>query len=825
MMWAVAFIATAWASGVEIVTPEGAVRAGLPSVIHVVATGDDGAPLRTAPPVNVSAGTVSFGEEKVAPGVWPYRIVAPSDATELTLTVSVDGKVFNQQLSVSSLTYSRLDIPARIDGITGGKPVVFVIKGASLPPVEALSVMVGEGSVSAIQETDEGLQITVQPTESYFPRYIPVGVRDMRTDELPVWSGIRLRARPRIPLQTEPGVAVIIRVRGREYGPFVADSMGVMDATIDQYPGEMVAKAILTDKLGNRTESTLPLSTHARPALLAMVSGMVVPGRPLPLVYLRAIHGDGQSWVGNPPTCKSAAWGELLPIAIGKGSWAVPLPIGGLQGGVEPRLYCQLGRSAETQVALAVSPYVPRAMNLRVWPEELSTDFPLAEVQVMLEDARGERMSVDGVRVFAERGKVALTSREGVVGRWEYSGGDAVEASGDILHAKYHLPLGNGVPTFLELGFASMPAKGDIRLFGRILDNTGRPLAKRALHLRVEDVEIRSTTGDDGWAEATFQAPPGIEPVDIGLRSEHRAAHFVIPRGSGSYGGPGSALVVGTREIRFKAGRVAQIKLEVDPPVLYVMPGLQSVARIYVDLVDLADNRVTGEKSVLEASAGTVGPLFQNEDGRLVAEYTPPVGGTGRTIEITAHAANQHATTALQLELQPVMRAPGVALGMLTNFGEIIAPYLSVDLDWRMPWRWANGRLMVRFGVGVYADSTTTDLSLGEEAKIRMVIIPLNLGLLYRTDLPKGRAFWLGLGAVAAPFYSQASLGDADIGTSLGLLPPGFSGVVGIGIRVPGGGEVMTELRGLMLSSGGGDFALQGQVGGLGLVFGYRVSF
>jgi len=603
--------------------------------------------------------------------------VPPTAGTEVRFDVSGHDVVVARTVPLVAVPEATFEVPKRIDATASGGPVTFKVTGDDLPPPEALHVAVGAGVVRGVREVPGGLEVTLEPGESPFPRYVPVGLLDARRDAAPAWSGLRIATRPRVALQTEPGTTLRLSVGGRDYGPFRADSSGVVSAVVDQYPGEMVAQAVLTDDLGNETSTSLPLSSHTTPALIGLPSGPIVPGQAPPVVWLRGFHGDGHPWEGSAPACRTPSVGDLEVHPIGRGAWMLPLTELKAVEAVDVRVQCTLGGAAESVVRVPLAEGVATRLRLRLWPEELSRDFPVAEVQVVLEDARGERVPVDGVTITAERGEVTLDPPEGYTARGEYRGEDAVEAGGDVLVATWSPPPGDGWPQRIEVGHGPVSG-GTLAVYGRALDAHGRPIPGVELALSAGGDPVVAVAGDDGWATAEVPLASAGAWV-VTARSAHRTSRMVALAGGAPSGGPGIPAVSLEHDVAITAGRTADVYVTVDPPILYT--GANAIAEVRVTVVDRSGNPVLDADVDLTASEGTLGPVFPTSDGRYRAEYTPPPGERPREVVLTARAESASSTTRLLLEPRPIERAIGIAFGGITNFGAIASPYLSVDLD------------------------------------------------------------------------------------------------------------------------------------------------
>ena len=807
----------ALAANVEVIAPR-PLTPGLSETVWIAVTDDVGQPLTGAPTVRGTEGTDLYVGAGVD-GIWPLTIHAPvDDPSPIRFSVFAMDTELQAEVAVSDRSPVPLLVQDPIDGVTWDQQVRFKVSAADLPPPDALSVAVGEGRVVDIERAGENLEVTVELEESRFARVIPVGLLDIRRDAPPVWTSIRLRTRRNLPIETEPNATVNIRVGRRDYGPFEADVNGTVgDAAVDVYPGETLAHVQIVDDLGNQSHGSIPLPGAGRDTLVAFPAAVYVPGRPVPPTYLRAIRGDGSPWVGATPECRVASEGGLPIRKLGPGTWVVTPPGEPAKRG--DRLRCQIGVDVERAVALPVSTRVPAVLRMRVWPEELSSEFPAANVRAVAEDGRGERIPAKGIEITADHGRVSLEATEGLVARGEYDGTAAVEIGGDVLRAAYRLESGEGPVAFIDVSHGPVGRSGVIEVRGRALDQLGRPLGGVELYLAADEHVVLQETGTDGWAVAELPLGVGEAPVMLEASNAYRRAQKPVLRLSGQGNGPGNPDLTSERHLIIASG--PGVFLHVDPPVLFT--GTGAVAFVRVRLQNRQPSAADAAALRLEASEGLLGPVRLQEDGVLVAEYIPANSDRSRVVTITATAEGaQPYSTNLILEPRPVDRATGVSVGGITNLGAITAPMLSLDTDVRTP-LFAH-TLMVRVSASTWADVASVDTGVGNTATVNTALFTASTGVLWRQER-SGRAFWLGAAGVLAAYRQRANFGvdELDI-TGWGALPPGLQLITGVGGRV-GGGEVALELRATGLASPRGAVTYQGQVGGLGAVVGYRLVY
>ncbi|MFT6229835.1 MAG: hypothetical protein ACJAZO_000322 [Myxococcota bacterium] len=810
-------LAAALAADVEVVVTDGALHPGQASRIEVAVTNDDGSP-SSRPPRLVATGADLTLLGQRAPGVWSASLIP--DIGVDTVRISSVGKsvLVARALPVVPLVTGTLQVPRRVEATVDDATVGVLVTGDDLPTPEALVVSVGEGSVESVVVRPDGLLITVALDNNAYARAVPVGVVDGRFDAAPAWTQVRVRARPRLTLQTEPNATLALTIGQRQYGPFVASSTGVVTANVDQYPGERSAEAVFTDDLGNSTRTSLPLSSIGQDQLTAMVTGVIDRDGVPPALYLVSRTASGTVRGGAPPVCRTAA-ARIEAIPVVDDQWYVPLPDqtdGEVQ---ELRLKCEHGIGVSVRPRVPVVQGVAANLRLRVWPESMSSDFPVAEVYAVVEDARGERLSVDGVTVLPEVGAFEPEANSPFALRGEYLGRRAISAGGDTILATYQTPLGGPDVHRWVTRYGPVPGGGGVQVFARALDGQGRPVSNVAVRMDAGAEAVDAMTGGDGWAQGIAAIPHGIGPLVLTAVSPGLLGRTVAVRGTPGRGGPSVADLSVIREVSIEAGRVDDLVVRVDPPVLYTGSG--AVAFVTVDVKDRSGGTVADAQVELNTSEGEIGPLEQASDGSWRAEFTPAPSKRARDVTLTARAENVSASTRLILQPRPLVRAPAIGIGALTNFGQVTSPILAVDTDWRIPF--IGGSTILRVGVATYSGRNEVDIPGAGKNTVQMNVVPISVSILARRELA-ARALWLGLGGVFAPYAGVSRFNEVIAARGVGVLPPGIMVSGGVGQRF-GGGEVTLEARGIALASPGGPISFQGPVGGAALIVGYRLIY
>ncbi|MBM4368244.1 MAG: hypothetical protein FJ102_18675, partial [Deltaproteobacteria bacterium] len=407
----------------------------------------------------VSAGSLAGTPSRDASGETVVLWRAPSEPGPARLELTEGARAtLALPISVRSRPAPTLVAEPESPVVQAGQPFEVLFTGPNPPAPSEVEIVVSEGFVSGVERVAEGLLVRVSPGPERMARIVAVGVLDQRLPGLaPSWAAVRLRARHGGTVTAEPGSRLQIRVSGRNYGPFVADASGAAAVSFDAYPGETAYELAVADDLGNTQRLANPIPSVSRPTLAA------IPRRGGLFLGLWDSRGHA---LAEAPACRA---GALVHAAegIGGASWAwsvVPAP-----GLSDVGVSCSLGE-VSTTLRVPMDAPVPAAIGLRVYPEVLSTDFPLAEVQVTLSDALGERLSPEAVKLSAARGRLATRLLSDAI-RAEYDGRDAAPQGGDELLATWDRPPGSGAPHRVEVCGNALGA-----VVARVLDARDRPL-------------------------------------------------------------------------------------------------------------------------------------------------------------------------------------------------------------------------------------------------------------------------------------------------------------------------------------------------------------
>lgn len=799
-------------SGVAVARVDGRLVPGTTNRIEVGVVG-----AVEPPAVSTTWGPVR-AVRQAATGVWEYAVPVPADAYEVALDVATDDRTVPVTLPVWVPAESLLELPRRIDGIARGGDVVIEVRGEDLPRPEALQVALAEGSVVAVEPAEGALKITVRPDDSPFPRHVLVGVRDARRDERPTWGVIRLRARPTLPLESEPGSRVTVKVGDRTYGPMVVGPSGVEQVRVDQFPEEYVATAILVDDLGNETRTEIPLARAVASQLVVFPGGELLPGDPAPPLYVAALQPSGFPWSGEAPQCRTAA-ADLGVRELSRGQWLVALPPAPAEGADDRRVDCELGRDVTARTRVPVARGVASRLELRVWPQDLRTDFPFAEVRVVLEDHRGERLPVDRVALEADLGTVDVVRPSATEIEADYDGAAASVAGLDQVRARWSAPADGVVPDVVRLGWDDLPREGSVALVARVFDARRRPVPGASVSLSAGGPPVQVVAGPDGVARAVLPVPDGTGPVVLVGSAGGHVAEAVAMRGRAGRPLPPADLDAHA-DVVLRPGRVAALSVRVDPQVLRAAPG--AVAWIYVDVEDHAGNPLDDAVVRVTATEGAVGELRTRPDGTLIAEYVPEPSERPRDVEITAEVDAVRSATRLTIAPGPVRVTLGAWAGMQTNFGSVTAPVVGVDGDIRVRSPLIGESLMLRLGLARYRFSAEVPTGLGALARLSSTVVPVTGAVLYRRDAGRFGA-WGGVGGVVGVQDLAVEFGAVPVGRGVNVLG-GPTLVGGAGVRLLGG-EALVALQGTWLPVDAGEAGFSGNVGGLAGGLGYRLVF
>jgi hypothetical protein len=803
-----------------VVDPSGGPQAGRSAALEVLIWGEDD---QAGPALTGARASVGVVEELVqgeAPGLWIVRYAAAAPG-EVRLTLSLaDGQQLTLPITVAPRAPSGLSAPDTLSVWAGADaPLRVPYTAAGLDP-DSLLFVAGEGGVVATEATAGGVDVLWRPAEDQEVRVVAFGALDLRRPgESPRWGAVKVNAKMPIEVKTEPGSSLVVRVGGRSYGPVVAGADGLLALSVEVRAGEVLGEATLEDKAGNRQRTTLTLVRNPRPSLVAMIGGPARQGAAPPPLWVHALDAQGRPWTGETPSCRAAGGERLTLRAVEPGVWSARLPVELVEDAFELRVDCALGdRLALSTARAPLDRGTPARISLAVWPTELTADLPVSQVRASLEDRRGERLNVEGLRLEAEFGGISGVAAEGQSLRADLTADNT--GPEDAVIATWRSPPGQGEPWELRLFATAAP--GGLLVLARPLDRAGRPLVGRTVTLRVGDKTLEAVTSETGWARWALPTPtgPGFVEAEIGAL---RRRVIVAPGLIRAVPDPATPELSARVPVTLRVGRVSAVSVSVEPRQVYAGP--QSYADVRVMLVDRAGRAVPDEALLIETDLGQVEPARPAADGGYVARWTPPPGVTNGLVGISVRSVNgafPETQTSLDLLPRPISLAPAVSLGWITSLGAVNAPRLGVQLDRRV----ADVALPLyaRVGLGWYMTrSAVSDPDRGGEVSLSAQALSVSgLAVLRRERGPW--ASWIGGGLGVTPLLMSASLDGAPLYSGLGMPLPGPVGVLGAGRRWSNG-EVFGELGGYGAVLRGSEFGYEGQLGGFAFSLGYRIIY
>jgi hypothetical protein len=812
-------IADSGAVELAVYVPDGNPRIARPADIVVITHRGGVAAEHSVPTLTTDSGEVLGPAEAQGPGRWRFRIVATAPKP-ITLTVRAGLTVIRRTIGPPTLPVSRVNGPAAVDGVVG-QPVTFALRDSRSPTASAdqIRVHVPDGTAEVISDEAGQLSVRWTPGTAPFPRAVPIGVHDLRTPRIaPAWTVVHLFGYPRIPIRTEPGARVDLRIGGRSYGPWTADADGNVEARPEVRPGEGEATVLAEDALGNADKSQVVLGGEMRPRIGIVTSGAVVPGRPSPALWVRALTAAGKEWRGAAPECTTTAGDALQLIAEGPSTWRAEVDVAATA--VDLRVRCTLGGQSTRMTSVPVATDIPTRLTLRAYPERLTADLPVAEIQAFLVNAAGDRLPSDRIVVRAEHGEVELDA--GGLGRdvrGVYRGARAASSRGDTLVAEANLPPGSGGVWSLDIAGAAPNGRERVLIDGRALDRHGRPLGDVTLMLRGSGRSAEVQTNPRGWASIELPWPEGTDVLVVEASAGGLVRRTAILPDDRVARQPGEADLRTELSLTIVPGRIRNMILTAEPRIL---ESGGERGRIVVRLEDSTGTAVADQQVEITASVGEVGTVHARGDGSYEAFYTPPAGMPESGARITASSPDGRfsASTDLQIVPRRFRSATGLHMGGLVGPQGISSPYGGLEHDLRLP----IAPFVMRASIGYYQlKAESFDSIAGVPVRMNLRVLPIGLGLLARRDdaiVPT----WIGGELVLAPHRIEAWLGDQRVAAGVDVAPPGLRVLSGLGWRLRSG-EVQAQVGYLFVYGTRTGIGWNGPIGGVVGTLGYKVLY
>lgn len=747
---------------------------------------------------------------------WTAFLQAEVGATEVTLQLKTeDERRVQLRFPVADSLDLSFEAPQRVDGIAGQKkPILIQLRSdVDLNPDE-VDIWTSEGRIQSIEKEKGGLVVSLLPSEARQPHMGLLGIRDLTRPNLPpAWVPVRLRARPPVSVRTDPGTSLTLKMGSRTYGPYRAGADGAVSAKVDVYPGEQTATAYLADSFGNTQKTTITVASAPDPVLGILVEGTLSAGGAPPRIHLKAMTGPGGVWRGSGPKCTAAGGDALLIAQVSASAWVALLSESATQASFDLRVDCQLATQQQS-VQVPVQRGLPHRVVLQVYPQVLSSDFPVAQVQAFLEDAAGERIGAEGIVLSADRGVLQLEESKGGRVRANYRGSSA--QGEDTVWARFDRAQGSGGVYAIEAGWRFVDDW--VEVSARVMDRQGRPLADRILYLSLGEQHFSALSNARGWVEGRFRAPaaPGIFRVQTGLL---HSSQLVTDTGS-QWLDPGKPDFEGSQELVFQAGRISQVFISVEPTILFGEPG--AFADVHVRLLDRGGRTVPGEKINIRVDRGLVDTPRPLADGSFVARVYPPQGMVTGELILSAEGGAGHftASTTLAIEPRPQRIGIGVGAGYIQGLRGVSGPVFFADLESQLSL--LDGFFQLRGGFMNWQDrAVVLDPARNQEIEVQLDNYGLALHVIARRETGAW-SNWVGLGGMLAPFRQSARFEGQPLIGGWGLHRPGIVFTGGAAIRALSG-ELSGELRWIGMNGQSGDFGYEGSVGGMAILLGYRV--
>lgn len=812
-MWWTA--AAAWALDVRAYAPLTAARAGAETRIEL-AVADAGEPISGAKiEVVPRRGRLLAQPQELSPGRWAFDWVVPGGVSEEVFTVSVGRRApVEVLLPVDAFVPSALHAPPVTEAAAGVERLELVFDAPSPPDPEQVVVRASEGELLGVVASPRGLVVQVAPDARRDARVLHVGVWDRRApDRLPAFASVRLRERKSGTVDVEPRSAVVVKLGGRSYGPFVADDAGHAEIAFDVLPGEQTYEVVATDVAGNSSRVSNPLGGNlARPVVVLLESEEEHRAS----VLVAAWTGAGNPWAGAVPTCRAATGERKEATPLDRGLWRFDVAEPRNVALFDLRVECAVGEVA-LPVRVPLGADLPASIKLSAFPDALDADLPIAQVQALLLDRRGDRLPVDGLELSARHGWLALDRGTPDALRADYQGADAVAAGGDEIVATWSPPGTRGSPWNLHL--EARREAGRIRVRVLAHDRRGQVVQRAPVSVDLRDggAVLATATGetdDRGELELHLQ---GIASLPVLTARSGGAAAATAILGQSDPELPSGELGA-SLALPMRAGRVRRVALEA-PAQIFV--GDDSDAELRVRLFDQGDNLVADEGLVVESDYGEVVGLKAEPDGSWRARLSVPRRLVDRDIHVTATAGGASRSAVVRVQPRPVRGGLAVGGGYVTNFGVVSSPMATMRLDARMPFL---PQLNLRLGFsGYWIRSSYTDEISGKAVNVDANLFPIELGAM---AVQRWTTVSLGGGVAAlfVPYGMKATYAGETVVDAPGLTSPGIQ-VTGEAAWRFQMSELYIDLRGMIHPGPTGVVTVEGNPVNLAAGAGFRVLY
>ena len=798
---------SASASELLVASPTGAIVAGEETTLELLVwdgqsetTGAESLSITDVAIDGVETITVDFDGEK---GVWVTEF-RPPESGEVQITVRTKG---GEDLASSFIVGEPFTerFSTAVDAGTSRA------ESLSIPTSESCGDNKSYGSSEGVWSSTEE-ELSWSSDTNRHPRLALVGVANHDASCTEVnWTPIRLASLVPVTVSTEPGTTMVVVIGGRSYGPVVADAEGTASVNIRVRPGEVSATASLMDPLGNSQETTIPTGGRPVPAMAILETGELRVGEAPPELHIAAISGRGRPYSGgSTPRCLGGNGHELPLREVSQGIWRSTLPVSALEGGFDYRVDCQL----DTVHAAHRIPVVrgqPSRIRLRVYPTELSADFPVAEIEASLLDAYGDRILASGLHLSTSHGEIVEEPHSEVL-RGDFVGEIGVQ--NDSIIAGWRMPAKPGPLVDIHMGARRVDLLVEVVV--RALSSGSTVLAGETLMVTIGDQANEVITDSSGWGTTTFQDVSGTFVIRSSGGTIYREL-IAVPSNDIWLDSSEPDLLSET-ELTIRNGNIRTIGISANPTVLH--GGTGETAQITLRLLDRAGNVLSGNELELEATSGSIEIVGQNGSGEYIATYIPDREMLLGEVDITASTEGFSTSFGIRIVPRPQNSTLAVGVGWMFAGDPATGRVLALDFDQRL--ELLGGATIFRasylnWTVNSDLFDSVRDRNLGVEVQVHQ--LSANLLLLRESSLV---STWFGGGLTLAPYRQRLEFEGEVAITGWGISQIGVAGVAGVGKRAYGG-QIYLEGRWAGLRDGGGSVGYGGSIGGVAALAGFRL--
>ena len=653
------------------------------ATLHIVALGPDGAPIEGIKgKVTASSGTVGAltakGGGLYAFSFTPAEATATSDVS-FTLKAKTPAKASLDKswtLPVAARPAAGVAMAANPDELVLGQDKttslsIKLVDAAGNPIADGAEVTAraSAGAVEALTYLGNGSFTARYAAQAVnYPHLDIVTVADTRNpDEVYGVYVIKLTGKTDFPVTAAPNSTVILKVGGRDFGPYTTDTTGRARVPIMVPPGSGSATVVTVKGNGEMEESPLDLKIPETRRLALFPLDATVAGDSTQTLTVRAAVRTAQ---GDADTAAKvnlkASMGTMGPTThegdgIYAATWSPPDLFSGESVDITASLDGEPGVQSDT-LSVALSPAPAGGLSLSAEPATLASATTGFKLYTKVESASGKGLGdrelvwmANGARVKETKDlksgdyttMFSTTGSEGV----QVTAMAPGEASGNPLDRIVLVPdadrvandgrslTGVVVLTVDRFGYpvgnqdVSLKLSGDGKLQKTV--TTDEHGAARVYHTAGSAPGVswlQAKSGDVHGSVALLQLPEGVagglelptsghaDSVAAQTRFAGSIATVVIPR-------EGSTAIAGAApsDMTGKAGALAALDVSASPS--QVAPG--GSVTISVSAKDGEGRAVAGEALTALTSVGTVTALVDNGGGSYTGTLTVPDNASG----------------------------------------------------------------------------------------------------------------------------------------------------------------------------------------------------